>query len=97
MADKIHGEPLKLDSRTGEPQMEGVLRTRVTLQFDLDLRRFGGPLIEDVMPPARIIDRAVAVLTMGPKALSAPPKNPQPNDQFGKLAPPSGGSADDGK
>ena len=85
---RLHGKPLDAKSRSGEPQIAADIRARMSITFDLDLTRFGGPLIEDVIPPARILDRVVAVLTEGPGALARLPEHPQPNDAM-RLLPPS--------
>lgn len=90
MADEnkpLHGEPMHATGRTKEEIMDATLRVRMGLAFDLDLRPWGGPLIENVVPPARIIDRVATVLTKGPEALAKPPEHPQPNSAFGKLIP----------
>ena len=85
----LHGEPLCAPSRTGEAAVETPLRVRVTLAFDLDLSKWGGPVIRDWAPPARLVDRAATVLVGGLKALDAPPENPQPNTAIGTLVPPA--------
>jgi len=81
----VHGAPLQAKSKTGETPVEGTVRARLSLTFDLDLTRFGGPVIEDITPPSRIIVEVARVIA-GEEAISRLP--PQPNTLIGKFLPP---------
>lgn len=88
LEEKLHGEPLEADSRSGEPPIAATARVRLQIVFELDLSNYGGPIIPIKNPPARLIDRVATLLVRGPEGLAEPAAHPQPNDLFGKLLPP---------
>ena len=84
--DKLHGPPVPINSRTGEPLMEGNVDVQLSVRFTL--KRIDGSIVPIDNVPARVYQRVEDVLIGGLQALNAPPSAPQPNDRFIALPPP---------
>src|SRR3989338_6329443 len=83
--ERIHGDPIHAGSSTGERPVEGTLRARLKVEFDLDLEEYGIPLIRGVHPPVRIAIQVARAL-FGEEAIAGLP--PPPND-LRRLSPPT--------
>ena len=84
-AGKVHGEPIRAGSTTGEPPVEGTLRARLKIAFDLDFEEYGIPLIPNVHPPVRIAIEVARAL-FGEEVVAGLPR--PPND-LRRLPPPT--------
>lgn len=80
-SDLKHGDPRPAGSSTGEPPVEGAIRARLRIEFDLDLSNIGGPVIPNVVPPPRIVVEVVRAL-FGDAAVSSLPPQPNVADKF---------------
>lgn len=89
----VHGDPLRAESKTGEPPVVGTVRARLKVAFDLDLEEYGIPLIKDVVPPARIAVEVVRALFGEETVGTIPP----PRNDVRRLSPPTSVPAKDGE
>lgn len=83
---KVHGAPLEVPSRSGEPAMEveGEIDLNITA---VNLKIAGVPLGKIRFLPGRFGDRLLAFLQGGPEALKALPEHPIANDRLIDLRP----------
>ena len=76
--DLKHGKPVPLDSTTQESEAASAYGIVLEPKFFLDLRRYGGPIVQ-IEPTPRMKDRFLRAVMAGNATAIRPPRDPQPN------------------